>query len=46
MSLTGELGEVAFSDVIQLCGKIRSSGALLLTAENGEAIGTFWYENC
>jgi len=45
MSLTGELGEVAFSDVIQLCGKIRSSGALLLTAETGEAIGTFWFEN-
>ena len=45
MSLTGELGEVAFSDVIQLCGKIRSSGALLLTAETGEPIGTFWFEN-
>jgi len=46
MSLAGELGEVAFSDVIQLCVRIKATGALLLTAsDSGALIGTFFFDN-
>ena len=46
MSLEGEIGEIAFSDVIQLCMQVRCTGTLVLkSVDTGEAFGHFRFEN-
>jgi ABC-type branched-subunit amino acid transport system substrate-binding protein len=46
MSLAGHIGEVAFSDLVQLCGQIRCTGSLVLTSpRTGKVIGSFSFEN-
>ena len=45
-SLAGDIGEVAFSDLVQLCGQIRCTGSLVLTSpRTGKVIGSFSFEN-
>jgi len=46
MTLSGEFGAVAFAEVIQLCARIRSSGALQVTSGAGEqVVGQFFFEH-
>jgi len=46
MTLSGEFGAVAFAEVIQLCARIRSSGALQVTSgPGGKVAGQFFFEH-
>ena len=46
MTLSGEFGTVAFAEVIQLCARIRSSGALQVTSgSSGQVVGQFFFEH-
>ena len=46
VSLAGDIGEIAFSDLVQLCAQIRCTGSLVLTsAKSGQVIGSFSFEN-
>ena len=45
MTLSGEFGAVAFAEVIQLCARIRSNGALQVTSgPGGKVVGQFFFE--
>jgi ABC-type branched-subunit amino acid transport system substrate-binding protein len=46
VSLAGDIGEIAFSDLVQLCAQIRCTGSLVLTsAKSGKVLGSFSFEN-
>jgi ABC-type branched-subunit amino acid transport system substrate-binding protein len=45
LSLAGEIGEIAFSDLVQLCSQIKCTGTLVLSAPTtGEVLGFFGFE--
>jgi branched-chain amino acid transport system substrate-binding protein len=45
LSLAGEIGEIAFSDLVQLCSQVRCTGTLVLSSPTtGEVLGFFGFE--
>jgi branched-chain amino acid transport system substrate-binding protein len=45
VALAGEIGEIGFADVVQLCSRIRCTGTLVLSStKTGQAFGHFGFE--